>query len=73
MALAEMVEVYANGIEDVTPRVDDKGETYLEITLSDVDITQLITDIGLENLLEDMDREEVMKYYEELDKSEEDD
>lgn len=60
----ESVTIWCGSIEDVTPDIKkDSKESVLEVTLADVDVVDLINDIGFENLLAHMNREDVMEYF----------
>lgn len=72
--ILESVTVWCGSIEDVTPSIHKVSrEAVLEVTLADVDVVDLINDIGFENLLAHMSEEDVMEYFESKNKSEDDD
>lgn len=41
------------------------GEDSLEVTLSNIDISQIISEVGVDSILEHIDRAEVEEYYKE--------
>lgn len=61
--MPETITLYAESIEDISPINHDS----LEITLADVDLGQLIQEIGYENLLAEIDRKDVEQYYKDKD------
>lgn len=72
--ILEAVTVWCSSIEDVTPSIHKVSkEAVLEVTLADVDVVDLINDIGYENLLAHMKEEDVMEYFESKNKSEDED
>ena len=56
------ITLFAEDIDNVR----SAGENSLEITLSEVDINQLILEIGADVLLENMDYKEIEEYFAEL-------
>lgn len=68
----ESVTLWCSSIEDVTPSIHKVSEeAVLEVTLADVDIVDLINDIGFENLLAHIKEEDIMEYLESKNKVEE--
>ena len=58
--MPETISIYCESIEDVSV----VGKNSMEVTLADVDLSQLVQDIGFENLLAEMKKEEVLEYFE---------
>lgn len=68
----EAVTLWCASIEDITPSIHkETKEAVLEVTLADVDVVDLINDIGFETLLAHMKEEDVMEYFESKRKQEE--
>lgn len=63
MADLETVSIFCGTIEDITPGVEKDGETYMEVTMSDVDPNQIVSEFGIESLLSCMNEEEVIEYF----------
>lgn len=63
----ESLTVFCSSIEDTTLSIDkESGGPVMEITLTDVDILDVISDIGMDNLLAAMSEESVMTYFREI-------
>lgn len=52
------ISFYVNRIDDVS--VTDNGT--LDVELSGIDISQIVIEVGFENLIDEMDLEEVKAY-----------
>jgi phosphosulfolactate synthase (CoM biosynthesis protein A) len=61
--MPETVSFNCSSIEDTTPYIDDEGVAKVEVTLADVDVQQIVQEVGLDNLLFEMKEEEVMQYF----------
>lgn len=64
--MEDAITIYAESILDVSPVNYDS----IEIELEGVDISQLVQEVGIDNLLEEIGEEEIKKW---LNKDKEDD
>lgn len=69
--MPETVGFNCSSIEDVSPYVDAQGDLRMEVTLADVEVDLLIQEVGMDNLLCEMKEEDVMQYFEDRRKAEE--
>ncbi len=65
----ETISIYCGAIEDVTPL----SAEVLEVTMSDVDIGQIINEVGTDTLLDYMKIEDIKEYIVEKEKKESED
>jgi hypothetical protein len=63
------ISIFAESIEDVS--IVPGGES-LDITLSGVDVSQFIEEIGTDVILGEIDKEEILEFLKENDTEEED-
>lgn len=59
--MADTIELYVESVDDISP-IDSKT---LVVEMSGVDLGQLITEIGVENLLDEMAQEDIKNYIKE--------
>lgn len=57
--MPETISIYCESVEDISV----VGNT-LEVTLADVDIAQLVQEVGMENLLSEMKKEDIIEWLE---------
>lgn len=66
--MPETISIYVASIDDISPAGDS-----LEVTLSDVDISHLVSEIGIEALLDEMKKTDIDEYFVEKAKQEAED
>ena len=67
--MKETVTIFAESIEDVSAN----GPDVLEVTLSGVDLSQLVSEVGITDLLGSMDIEDIKQYIKDKEEEEKED
>ena len=60
--------IFADSVDDIRP----VGNDSLEVTLEGVDLSQLINEIGVQEILDDIPREEIDEWIKEKDEEDQD-
>lgn len=55
----ETITIFAGCVEDISPAVTPG---VLEVTLSDVDVDQVVQEIGVDNILSEIPDEDIQQY-----------
>ena len=67
--MPETITLFAESIEDISPLTKDS----IEITLAEVDVAQIVSEVGHESLLAEMKIEDIKEYLENKENEEKED
>jgi len=56
--MPETISIFCGSVEDISPI----GKDSLEVTLADVELSHLIQEVGFENLLDEISKDDIKQY-----------